>query len=652
MADAALPAFARAVTLPMHRCVRLLTVLALLAGAVTVAGSERTFFTVARIGGAWWFVDPDGRRFLSRGVVTVDEGIEPHEWSLESPGYSASRSYETLRAWGDHALERLARWGFNTIGAWSSDSLYARGTMPFTVCLHVGSAAGVPWVDLWDPAVEQLIADLADDAVKPWRRERRLIGYFYDNELPWWDETLFAHFMNLPWRERADAAEDGAWRYNRTKLKLLDLIRRQYGPALRGFADDWVLPRDVRSIHDLREPVVVRRRPGRRPAVVDAFLDVVYGRYQELVTRAMRRADPDHLLLGERYAQFYSARQAVVSGRWNDVVSLNVGAWTMDGWVSPNWLRSMTRLSGRPVLVSEFYFAAMENSSRSRNTGGRFPTVPTQRERVAGYLAQVRQMAALPEVVGWHWFQYYDEPPQGRGDGEDYNMGLVDIENREYAELVSASALVNAEVDALHERSGRDVPGSREAPAFRVPAARRAPVVDGELMDWDKASAWLPGTGGRPLDAPIGDFFLSTTPGYLHVALIYQPLYRDPEFVLPLEPGARWPAEECERLTIALATPSGAPLATVVLRQEPDSTSWIVEAGSDPARVQVGAGRALEVSIPIPALTSARFAAELRSVADAQVLYWGGRPLSENPRPAGWGTLVLSDTSVQPADSR
>lgn len=637
----------------MHRCARSLIVLALLAGAVTVAGSERTYFSVARIGGAWWFVDPDGRPFLSRGVVTVDEGIASHEWSHETPGYSASRSYGSLLAWEEHALDRLARWGFNTIGAWSSDSLYARSVMPFTVCLHVGSAAGAPWVDLWDPDIERLVEDVAEDAVRPWREQRRLIGYFYDNELPWWDETLFAHFMNLPWRERVDAPGGGAWRENRTKLALLELIAKQYGRDLRGFADDWAAPRPLRSVEDLRDPIVLRRRPGRRPAVVEAFVEVVYDRYQEVVTRAMRRADPNHLLLGERYAQFYSVRQAVASGRRNDVVSLNVGAWTMDGWVSPNWLRSMTRLSGRPVLVSEFYFAAMENSSRSRNTGRRFPTVATQQERVAGYLAQVRQMAALPEVVGWHWFQYYDEPPQGREDGEDYNMGLVDIENREYAELVSASAVVNAEVDALHERSGRVARGEAAGPLeFRVPVAARAPALDGDLIDWDKAATWLPGTGGRPLDAPVGDFFVSTTPGYLHVALIYQPVYRDPEFMLPVPPGTPLPDEEHERVTIAIATASGTPLATVRLRQPPDDTRWVVEPGATPASVGTIGGRALEVSIPIPAVTALRFAAELRSVADAQVLYWGGRRLSDGARPAEWGRLVLAEPSTRSVDGR
>ena len=35
-----------------------------------------------------------------------------------------------------------------------------------------------------------------------------------------------------------------------------------------------------------------------------------------------------------------------------------------------------------------------------------------------------------------HWFQYYDHPKGGRPDGEDYDFGLVDINDRPYRRLV------------------------------------------------------------------------------------------------------------------------------------------------------------------------------------------------------------------------
>jgi hypothetical protein len=340
-------------------------------------------------------------------------------------------------------------------------------------------------------------------------------------------------------------------------------------------------------------------------------------------------------VLGERYPEYYTVRQAAIAGRYNDVLSANLGAWTNDGWVSPNWVGSMTRVSGRPVLVSEFYIAAEDNTSGNANAHGGFPIVRTQRERTAAYAAQVRQMAAMPAIVGWHWFQYYDEPPRGRHDGEDYNMGLVDVENRPYP-IVSTTAEVNTAAVAAHAHAAlRILP---TVPRFSVPAAP-APTVDGVLLDWDKTRSWLPGARGEPLNVPLGDMFVSASRGRLSVALIYQDMFRDASFVD--EPDSGWPDTECDRFTVAVARPDGEHVATVLLRRQPDGDAWVVEPGTTDGAVAAGRGSTIELSIPIPDLEELRFAAELRGRADAQVIYWGGHPLPQATGASAWGTLVL-----------
>jgi hypothetical protein len=50
----------------------------------------------------------------------------------------------------------------------------------------------------------------------------------------------------------------------------------------------------------------------------------------------------------------------------------------------------------------------------------------------------VEQAMALPYFLGAHWFQWQDQPVLGRMDGENYNIGLVDVTNRPYLELVQA----------------------------------------------------------------------------------------------------------------------------------------------------------------------------------------------------------------------
>ena len=68
---------------------------------------------------------------------------------------------------------------------------------------------------------------------------------------------------------------------------------------------------------------------------------------------------------------------------------------------------------GKPVLVSEWFFAAQQNRTGNRNNG-HLMTVETQAERAAGAAAATENFAAIPEIVGAHWFQYYDHPKGGR----------------------------------------------------------------------------------------------------------------------------------------------------------------------------------------------------------------------------------------------
>ena len=44
--------------------------------------------------------------------------------------------------------------------------------------------------------------------------------------------------------------------------------------------------------------------------------------------------------------------------------------------------------------------------------------------------------------VGCHWFQYRDQPLLGRGDGEAYQIGFVDVCDRPYPELCRAARMV------------------------------------------------------------------------------------------------------------------------------------------------------------------------------------------------------------------
>lgn len=54
-----------------------------------------------------------------------------------------------------------------------------------------------------------------------------------------------------------------------------------------------------------------------------------------------------------------------------------------------------------------------------------------------------------PAIVGAHWFQCYDESTTGRADGENYQIGFLDICDTPYDETVAAAREVGYRLYSL-----------------------------------------------------------------------------------------------------------------------------------------------------------------------------------------------------------
>ena len=96
----------------------------------------------------------------------------------------------------------------------------------------------------------------------------------------------------------------------------------------------------------------------------------------------IHKFDPDALYLGDRYQSFYYPEVALASRapRRRCINKLNA-SWN-DGTFINCYLDTLHELTGKPVLVSEFYMAAAENQQRAiamKSVG--FPTVDDQKSR-------------------------------------------------------------------------------------------------------------------------------------------------------------------------------------------------------------------------------------------------------------------------------
>jgi len=86
-----------------------------------------------------------------------------------------------------------------------------------------------------------------------------------------------------------------------------------------------------------------------------------------------------------------------------------------------------------PIIVGEFHFGALDRGMF--HTGLR-PT-RNQDDRARKYKEYVQGALRNRYIVGTHWFQYKDQATTGRGDGENYQIGFIDICDMPYTETIA-----------------------------------------------------------------------------------------------------------------------------------------------------------------------------------------------------------------------
>ena len=110
------------------------------------------------------------------------------------------------------------------------------------------------------------------------------------------------------------------------------------------------------------------------------------------------------------------------------------------------------------MLVTEFSFRATDSGMPNTYPPPWLiqPPVANQKQRADKFEQCATTWMSQPYFVGYHWFQYFDEPNAGRaGDGENGNYGLVTIDDEPYTEFVDRLTSVNRRVWDLHRASSQ-----------------------------------------------------------------------------------------------------------------------------------------------------------------------------------------------------
>jgi hypothetical protein len=463
-------------------------------------------WSLASENGVSWLRTPCGDRFYSLGVNILDGGY-PDRDKGGKVYYSWKAFAPTLADWVAATRRRLGQWGFNSAGGWSLSPQLLR--LPAVIDLELGRRAKFHWFDPFAPDMQDRMTALARRLVAPYRGSPDRIGYFSDNEVGWWAGALFVFYSKAP-----------ASSY--TKHRWVALLRRHYHDDWADFAGDFAPPAGVASWTALlASTAMTHMRPGGNGiAAVREWTGIVAGHYYALAARAIRAADPEALYFGDRLPIYYDPAAVRAMAPYVDAIAANYNVDSGDGWIAPYFFDGLEKLSqGKPVLVSEWFFAARENRTGNKNNG-HLMTVDTQAERARGAAAAAENFARIPEVVGSQWFQYYDHPKGGRPDGEDYDFGLVDINDHPYRRLTAALAAANREAPALHAAAATRRDSGPAAPIV-LPHAAIA-LSERSLADWPKPASLLPALTPSPGAVDFGEVYLSWSEKGLAVATIGQ----------------------------------------------------------------------------------------------------------------------------------
>lgn len=382
------------------------------------------FFRTQQVGGKWWLVTPEGQRFLSIGVNhIVYNGYDCPRLGFSPYRRAVQELYGDTAGWARVTRERLLSWGINTVGGWSDFPEFPG--RPYTVVLNLAQLGGADWqsgktLDVFDPVWARKVQEYCAKACGPRQDDPDLIGYFTDNELRWgpdWRglDSLLDLYLKMP-----ESSEGG---------KIAREFKKKY-------------------------------QQSSRQAELE-FAGLVAQKYFAVTTARIREADPNHLILGCRFHALGAPRGVVAAaGKSVDVVSINyydmmprladllvrfLGNVSMR-----NWMTEYAELSGKPLLLTEFSYRGLD--SGLPNTQGAGSLVLNQAARADRFERYARRSLAAPYVVGYHWFNYMDEPFLGRFDGENGNYGLVSGKDRPYTELVNRMKAINQEACALHNR--------------------------------------------------------------------------------------------------------------------------------------------------------------------------------------------------------
>jgi hypothetical protein len=416
--------------------------------------------TVAPVGlqkknGTWWLTSHTGSDGGDESTLFVSAGVDHVMWTGDNFGPPKGNEYERAvqqkyagnrAAWARAALDRIAGAGFNTLGSWSSSTCpdcwqqdgaaeaaaKSRGMYYTPIVLFADlynkqhGTVGFP--DVFDPLFNASAWGAARNATAGRVTDPLVLGYFLDNEdsCPPYPEPGMGTGRRLGSQQRLPGA-------------LQTFLRLPVGSPGRIIAAEY--QSQLVAAKMTSDTAEVTR-------VQVAFAARVARQYFQVTTAALRHFDPNHLILGCKFTDGDGLGTLInAAAPFVDVHALDIYTFTP----GVAYMRHLYEHGGyKPFIVAEFSFQGRESFvDHLAHMGGAGPVLQTQKQRGAAWSSFVSKLLALDFVVGYHHFQYYDQPSD-RAKAHNTNYGMVSVNDTEYTEMIQAMRRTNLDAYRLH----------------------------------------------------------------------------------------------------------------------------------------------------------------------------------------------------------
>lgn len=388
------------------------------------------FFYSKKIGDRWWFIDPLGYPCYIRALSGVVYSYQGSPQQKEA----AYRLYGTTEKWAIATTRHLQKdLYFNACAspadeitevldglAWQSGLgfMSAYGSQ-IGINNSIGGASTFSennTIPVFDPAFVTFCDERAADRVPSLVDESRFLGWTLDNELPMQPEMIYNYMSISP------AKHVNYYSYACTWYWVMKMTGK-----------------DNPTSADITEELE------------QLFRGFIWDRYYYVTTAAVRKYDPNHMILGTRFLTVVKDAPWVLrfAAEYLDCITIN---WYSQWQPDAEDIYDFAVNADVPFMVTEFYAKAEECEGGLSNKDGAGFFVKTQQDRGDFYQNFTLRLLEAKNCIGWHWFQYTDNDPTGNSSdtsSRDANKGIVSNTHKEYTDLTDDMAQINKNVYAL-----------------------------------------------------------------------------------------------------------------------------------------------------------------------------------------------------------